>query len=220
MVLVGNCEVFYEGRASSKASEARRLIVIKEDGSLIIHEGKGIDPINWQPNAVITTKVNEESFEIKAMRSRPKEVVKVYIKDKPHLMLLKLRKGLIILKGTEDDMVDYIASNPSIIESDAKLIAKEFITPHGRIDLILRNSKDELILVECKRAEADLDAVHQLIRYVDYYRGLGLNVKGYIASQSITPNAYKLLIKSGLNYVEISSNTRVKSSNTLNPNTQ
>ncbi|MEM4556771.1 MAG: endonuclease NucS, partial [Sulfolobales archaeon] len=37
LVIIGNCEVVYEGRASSKASEARRLIIIKEDGSLLIH---------------------------------------------------------------------------------------------------------------------------------------------------------------------------------------
>ncbi|MEM4519557.1 MAG: endonuclease NucS, partial [Sulfolobales archaeon] len=41
ILLVGSCEVMYEGRASSRASEARRLIIIKEDGSLIIHESSG-----------------------------------------------------------------------------------------------------------------------------------------------------------------------------------
>jgi len=46
MVMACNYEVVYEGRASSSASNARRLI-IKEDGTLMIHEGPGVKPISW-----------------------------------------------------------------------------------------------------------------------------------------------------------------------------
>ncbi|MEM0361793.1 MAG: endonuclease NucS [Sulfolobales archaeon] len=204
LVIIGNCEVVYEGRASSKASEARRLIIIKEDGSLLIHEGVGIEPINWQPNASLTSNISDEYFELTAIRSRPREVVKVFIKDRPHVMVLRLRKGAFTIKGTEDDLINYVASNPSIIEENAKLVAREFITPHGRVDVILRSANDELILVECKRGMADLDAVHQLLRYVDYYRSLGLKVKGVIASPSISPQALKLLLKNNLSYVKVS----------------
>lgn len=204
LVIIGNCEVVYEGRASSKASEARRLIIIKEDGSLLIHEGVGIEPINWQPNALLTSNISDEYFELTAIRIRPREVVKIFIKDRPHVMVLKLGEGTFTIKGTEDDLINYVASNPSIIEGDSKLVAKEFITPHGRVDVILRNANDELILVECKRGMADLDAVHQLLRYVEYYRGLGLKVKGVIASPSISPQALKLLLKNDLNYVKVS----------------
>ncbi len=206
LIIVSDCEVVYEGRASSKASEARRLIIIKEDGSLLIHEGRGVEPINWQPNASLTFKVGDNFFEITAIRSRPKEVVKVFVKDRPHVMVVRLRKGVFTIKGTEEDLINRIASNPSIIEENAKLVAKEFMTPHGRVDVILRSVNEELILVECKRGMADLDAVHQLMRYVEYYSGLGLKVKGVIASPSISPQALKLLSKNGLNYVKVSVN--------------
>jgi RecB family endonuclease NucS len=203
IVMLCQCEVFYEGRASSRASEARRLVIIKEDGTLLIHEGVGVEPINWQPNALITSKVYEDHFELVAIRSRPKEVVKVFIKDKPDVIICKLGSGKFSIRGTEEDLINYIAQNPSVIEEGAKLVAREFATPHGRVDVILRSSNDELIIVECKRGVADLDAVHQLIRYVEYYSELGIKVRGVIASPSITPQALKLLQKNNLSYVKL-----------------
>ncbi len=203
LVIVGNCRVVYEGRASSKASEARRLIIIKEDGSLLIHGSTGIEPINWQPNATLTYRLSSEYFEIIAARSRPKEVLKIYLKDRPYVAVFKLGEGLFTIKGTEDDLINYIALNPSVIEDGAKLVAREVITPHGRVDIILRDANEELILVECKRGTADLDSVHQLMRYVEYYRNIGIKVRGVIAAPKISPQALKLLRKNELDYVEI-----------------
>jgi hypothetical protein len=178
-------------------------VIIKEDGTLLIHEGVGVEPINWQPNALITSKVYEDHFELVAVRSRPKEVVKVFIKDKPDVIICKLGSGKFSIRGTEEDLINYIAQNPSVIEEGAKLVAREFATPHGRVDVILRSSNDELVIVECKRGVADLDAVHQLIRYVEYYSELGIKVRGVIASLSITPQALKLLQKNNLSYVKL-----------------
>lgn len=205
LVIVGNCKVVYEGRASSIASEARRLIIIKEDGSLLIHGSTGIEPINWQPNATLTYSLSSEYFEITAIRNKPREVLKIYLKDKPHVAVFKLGGGLFTIRGTEDDLINHIALNPSVIESGAKLVAREVITPHGRVDIILRGVNDDLILVECKRGTADLDAVHQLIRYVEYYRSIGIKVRGVIAAPTISPQALRLLRKNELDYVKITS---------------
>lgn len=203
IVMVCDCEVIYEGRASSRASKARRLIIIKEDGTLMIHEGLGVKPINWQPNSSISIRLGNNEVELVATRSRPKEVVKVMIKGRLSILICKLGTGKFSMSGTEEEMINYISLNPSLIEEGAQLVAKEVITPHGRIDIILRGVNGDLIIVECKRGLADLDAVHQLRRYVEYYRGLGINVRGILASPTISPQALKFLVKYGLNYAEI-----------------
>jgi len=37
LLIVGNCCVEYRGRASSKLGPGERIIIIKEDGALLIH---------------------------------------------------------------------------------------------------------------------------------------------------------------------------------------
>ena len=47
LVVVMNvkCTIEYDGRASSRASEAWRLIIIKPDGSILIHTNEGYQPL-------------------------------------------------------------------------------------------------------------------------------------------------------------------------------
>jgi len=205
IVMICNCEILYEGRASSKASDARRLIILKEDGTVLIHESKGVEPINWQPGASVSAKYvsNGDYVELIAIRSRPKEILRVFIKDSPTLLLTRLGRGKFLLRGTEDDLINYIALNPSVIEEGSTLIAREVSTPHGRIDVILRDTKGDLIIVECKRGVADIDAAYQLLRYVTYYRNLGVRVRGVLAAPSITPQAQNFLSKNNLGYVKV-----------------
>ena len=49
LILVGSCRVNYKGRASSKLESGERVLIIKEDGSILVHRSKGYEPINWQP---------------------------------------------------------------------------------------------------------------------------------------------------------------------------
>jgi len=206
IILTCSCEVLYEGRASSRASNARRLIILKEDGTVIVHEGRGVEPINWQPTASVSVRYvsNGDYVELVALRGRPREVLRILIKDPPTLLLTKLGEGKFLLTGTEDDLINYIALNPSVIEEGSTLVAREVLTPHGRVDVVLRDIRGDLIVVECKRGVADIDAAYQLLRYVTYYRGLGVVVRGVLASPSITPQALNFLIKNGLRYVKVS----------------
>ncbi len=204
IVIVAKCSIEYKGRASSKAGIARRLIIIKEDGTVLIHEGKGREPINWQPKSHIYTRVSDERLIINAIRVRPKEELKIHIEGSPFILVTRLTTAKFILEGAERDLINMIASNPSLIEDGAKLVSREVSTPHGRIDVILRGKDGKLVIVEVKRSQADIDAVYQLKRYVEYYKSLGIDVRGVIASPKITPRALKILHEFNLNYVKIS----------------
>jgi Predicted nuclease of the RecB family len=43
-IIIGECEIHYQGRASSKAPLGTRIVIYKSDGSLLVHEGKDRDP--------------------------------------------------------------------------------------------------------------------------------------------------------------------------------
>jgi len=201
ILIIGECEVDYTGRASSRASNSWRLIIIKEDGTVLIHESVGREPINWQPNSYVTTELKEDTLIIRALRLRPREELVIRLRGECEALIAKLGTGKFIMSGTEKDVIEFLANNPKIIDEKAELVSREVPTPHGRIDLVLRGRDNTLILVEIKRDVADVEAVFQLRRYVEYYTSLGVsNVRGIIVAQSLTPTARKLLSDFGLEY--------------------
>lgn len=201
ILIIGECEVDYFGRASSKASSSWRLVIIKEDGTVLVHESVGREPINWQPSSYVITELKESTLIIRAVRSRPREELLIRLRGECEVLVAKLGAGKFVMSGTEKDIIEFLANNPRIIDGNARLISREVSTPHGRVDLVLRRGDDTLILVEVKREVADIEAVFQLRRYVEYYTSLGVsNVKGVVIAQSITPAARKLLSDFGLEY--------------------
>jgi RecB family endonuclease NucS len=47
-LLVARCEVRYSGRLDAFLPEALRLIVVKADGSVLVHaDAGGYKPLNW-----------------------------------------------------------------------------------------------------------------------------------------------------------------------------
>ncbi len=203
IVIVTRCRIHYSGRAASEAGEASRLIIIKEDGTVLVHEGTGREPINWQPKAQVFVRGSGSSVEIVAIRSRPREELKIEVLGPSAVLIVRLTTAKFILEKSEKDLVDKIASNPSIIEEGAHLIAREVTTPHGRIDIMLRGRDGKVVIVEVKRSLADVDSVYQLRRYIEYYSTLGIGVRGIIAAPRISPKALKLTQKFGLGYVRI-----------------
>lgn len=203
VILVAECSIDYEGRAASKAARAHRLIIIKQDGTVLVHESRGREPLNWQPRANVRAWSNEGVAYVEAVRERPRE--RLLIKMYPPIAVIAARLGQkgLELFGSESDIVSAIAMNPGIVEDGARLVTREARTPYGRADVILRGRDGALIVVEVKRSKADVPAVYQLTRYVEYFRGLGFEVRGYLASPSVTPSAAKALIKAGLRHVRV-----------------
>ncbi len=201
ILIIGECEIDYAGRASSRASNSWRLIIIKEDGTVLVHESIGREPINWQPNSYVTTELKEDTLVIRAIRAKPREELVIRLKGECEALVTKLGTGKFVMSGTEKDIIEYLANNPGIIDENAELVSKEVSTPHGRIDLVFRKEDNTLVLVEVKKDLADVEAVFQLRRYVEYYTSLGVsNVRGVIVAQSLTPAARKLLSDFSLEY--------------------
>lgn len=201
IVVLAECEVSYAGRASSRASGSWRLLLIKEDGTVLIHEPIGREPINWQPNSYVTTELRNNTLVIRAVRTRPREELIISLKEPCEVLVAKLGVGKFIISGTERNIIEYLAHNPGLIEEGAELVSREVSTPHGRVDLVLRGRDGSLLIVEVKRGVADVEAVYQLKRYVEYYESLGMtSLKGVLAAQSLTPNAQKLIRDLGFTY--------------------
>ncbi|MCW4015293.1 MAG: endonuclease NucS, partial [Candidatus Bathyarchaeota archaeon] len=76
VILVGNCWVDYKGRASSKLESGERIVMIKEDGSVLVHRPSGYEPVNWQPaGCMFQTSIKGETLRVRATRRKPYESV-------------------------------------------------------------------------------------------------------------------------------------------------
>jgi RecB family endonuclease NucS len=199
------CSIDYEGRAASSATYADRLIIIKPDGTLIVHEREKREPINWQPpGTIITATVDEDELIIKGIRKTPYEILKIKIPLVYTITVMKVGTGDFRLWGSEAELVNRVIQNPSLIEDDFTPLEREYETPYGKIDLLGKDSNGNYVVLEFKRGQAQLQAVSQLKRYVDYmHEKFGPNIRGGIVAPGITSNAYKLLKKQGFFYVKI-----------------
>src|SRR5512133_3357546 len=78
LVIAGNCHVHYAGRANSTLENGERLLIIKSDGSLLVHRPTGYEPVNWQPSgAVFHVEVKDDKLDVHGVRQKPHESVKV-----------------------------------------------------------------------------------------------------------------------------------------------
>ncbi|MBR9707351.1 MAG: DUF91 domain-containing protein, partial [Candidatus Diapherotrites archaeon] len=77
LVLIGKCHAEYKGRASSKLKPGNRLILIKADKSIAIHQNKNLRPTNYMMNSTISCKTLPDGLEVTATKRNPKETLTI-----------------------------------------------------------------------------------------------------------------------------------------------
>ncbi len=205
IVLYGLCEVNYEGRAAARLEPMYRLIMIKRDGTLLVHEAEKREPRIWNPPPSSNVAVTDgDVLVLKSVRSRPLETVTVRMPVVGFVGFFPTSAAPYRVQGTEKDMVRFLASNLGLIEEGATLVGVEVPTAVGSVDLLLRGTRGELIVVEVKRDLAGPEAAHQLKRYVEYFRSREGEVRGILVSPDISASAYKYLREYGLEYRRVS----------------
>lgn len=203
------CTIFYSGRAEAELAEGDRLIIIKADNTILVHQPEGSTPINYMKNdSSIELNIVSNKLELKSYNSKFKDYLEISISKIYSFSSHKLEDGKkITLVGNEKDMSDMIKDNPHMISKDFKPLSREEHTKFGFIDVFGHDSKGNLIVIECKRYTAGASAVQQLRRYVEKIMDLkGLKkeaVKGILAAPSIAKNTEEMLKKWGFTFVSV-----------------
>lgn len=193
------CKIVYSGRAEASLPKGDRMVGVKQDGTIFVHQPEGGNPINYM-KAGGAVELFKEDFGIhfKAYNASTKEYLELEISRVYEFMSRKLEDGQKqLLAGSEADMSDMIKQHPHLISNDFKPLSREEHTKFGFIDVFGHDKKGTLIVVECKRYTAGLDAVQQLRRYVEKIKELKgtEKVSGILASPKISPNAEEMLKK-------------------------
>jgi endonuclease len=208
VVVFCECEIIYSGRAEAFLPRGGRLIVVKQDGVLLVHQPENGNPINYlKAGGELTLEKYEGHLVLHGKYTPNKEFIDIEIFRVYDLVHRRLEDGQKqTLTGNEADMSDMLRDHPEMIGKDFRPIAREEHTDVGFIDVFGHDGKGNLVVVECKRYTAGLDAVSQLHRYVEKIKLLKgtKGVTGVLASPKISPNALEMLKGYGYRWAEVS----------------
>jgi hypothetical protein len=153
LMVVGNCEVEYHGRASSKLELGERLLILKPDGSALIHRSRDYSPVNWQPTgSLFRTRLSNGELLVRIYRRKDNEVLEVAFNRIMMISVLDLKDtGEFSLYATEKDMQEAILFQPSLLEEGFRPISSERPVEPGFIDIMGVDRAGILTLVEIKR---------------------------------------------------------------------
>ena len=205
-LLVGSCVVNYVGRAGSVLPEGERVVMLKPDGALLVHQRKKREPVNWNPpGCEASVRLGGKGLQLISKRSRPKEQLLVLFKNLEMAASFELvDKEELYLVGSERDLITLVFNEPSLIEPGLRPLEREKSTKYGMIDLYGVDRDGNGVAIEFKRRRAELASASQLKRYVDELsKTLGKRVRGILVAPSITSSALKLLNEKQLEYVRI-----------------
>jgi len=210
--LFGRCRVVYDGRASSTLGPGDRLVVLKPDGTVLVHTDEGQQPVNWQPpGCTHEASVENNQFVVRSHRTSPEERLLVQFERLVHATAYNAVDAAdLALTGTEEDLRQRILDDPSLVESGFEPRATERETPAGAVDIYGEDADGNVVVVELKRRRVGPDAVSQLNRYVAALeRDLhtGTTVRGVLVAPSVTDTAEQLLAERGLEFVSLSPST-------------
>lgn len=213
-LVIARCSVDYTGRLNAHLPLARRLLVHKGDGSLLVHsDGGSYKPLNWMsPPCTLTLQAPDDTdaedgvvelWKVTHAKTGDALLVRIHevLHDSSHE--LGVDPGLV-KDGVEADLQRLLAEQVDVIGDGLTLVRREFPTAIGPVDLLLRDAAGGTIAVEVKR-RGDIDGVEQLTRYLELLNRDPLlrPVHGVFAAQEIRPQARVLAEDRGIRCVTL-----------------
>jgi RecB family endonuclease NucS len=208
ITVFGRCTVEYDGRAASSLDPGRRLVILKPDGTALVHTDENQKPVNWQPpGSEHHAAVRDGQLRVRSVRISPDETLDVHFDTIEQLsaMAVSGRRDLSVT-GSEADLRNALLDRPALIESGFEPLATERPTDAGPIDLFGRDSDGRPVVVELKRRRVGPSAASQLQRYVaaiEREEGDNVAVRGILVAPSVTDRTRRLLAEHELEFVAV-----------------
>ena len=208
-LVIAKCSVDYAGRLSAHLPLAIRLLMIKSDGSVLVHsDGGSYKPLNWMspPCSLALSDPDDDQTDagvtavwtVTHTKTADQLIVSIYevLHDSAHE--LGLDPGLI-KDGVEAHLQKLLAEHIHLLGDGHTLVRREYMTAIGPVDILARDSAGGSVAVELKR-RGDIDGVEQLTRYLELMnRDPHLApVIGVFAAQIIKPQARTLAEDRGI----------------------
>ncbi|WP_026534980.1 endonuclease NucS [Arthrobacter sp. H14] len=204
-LVIAQCSVDYIGRLRAHLPLATRLLLMKADGSVLVHsDGGSYKPLNWMsPPATVRTAEPEDAaaeqgvsevWTVQSSKSDDRLVINIHELQHDSEHELGVDPGLV-KDGVESDLQRLLAEQITTLGPGYTLVRREYMTAIGPVDILARDADGVTVAIELKR-RGDIDGVEQLTRYLELLNRdpLMAPVRGVFAAQQIKPQA-KVLAK-------------------------
>jgi RecB family endonuclease NucS len=220
-LVVARCSVDYTGRLTAHLPLATRLLIVKADGSVLVHsDGGSYKPLNWM-SPPCTLKESEPAPDDPALDglsqderwNRQWDVVHTKTGDRLRVRLHEVYSDteheLGVDPGLQKDGVEahlqaLLAENIETLGDGWSLVRREYGTAIGPVDILARDEDGAAVAIEIKR-RGEIDGVEQLTRYLELLNRdpLLAPVRGIFAAQAIKPQAKVLATDRGIDCVTL-----------------
>jgi RecB family endonuclease NucS len=202
-LLVARCEVRYSGRLTAVLPEAVRLLILKADGSILVHDDAGgYKPLNWMTGPTLV----EELGDVLVVRTpKTEDVLEIRLAEILSDVTHDMGESVALQKdGVERDLQLELAASPCALGEELTLVKREWPTEIGPVDLMCKDDSGKWVAVEIKRI-GTIDAVEQLTRYLGFIRTDPAKdaCRGILAAQKLKPQAVALAESRGIRCVEV-----------------
>ena len=167
-LLVARCEVRYTGRLTAVLPEAVRLLILKADGSVLVHDDAGgYKPLNWMTGPAVTEELGDV---LVVRKAKTEDVLEIRLAEVLSDVVHDMGESAALQKdGAERDLQELLAAAPSALGEELTLVKREWPTEVGPVDLMCKDEDGEWVAVEIKRV-GTIEAVEQLTRYLGFIR--------------------------------------------------
>lgn len=200
-LVIAQCTVDYLGRLTAHLPSARRLLLIKADGSVSVHaDDRAYKPLNWMSPPCRLVESADGPQMLWVVENKAGEQLRIAIEHIEHDSShdLGIDPGLV-KDGVEAHLQELLAEHVSLLGAGYTLVRREYMTPIGPVDLLCRDENGRSVAVEIKR-RGEIDGVEQLTRYLELLNrdSLLAPVSGVFAAQQIKPQARALAVDRGI----------------------
>ena len=191
--MIAQCTVDYVGRLTAHLPSARRLLLIKADGSVSVHaDDRAYKPLNWMSPPCWL--IEDSGGLVWVVQNKAGEQLRITIEEIEHDSSheLGIDPGLV-KDGVEAHLQELLAEHIELLGEGYTLVRREFMTAIGPVDILCRDAHGNSVAVEIKR-RGEIDGVEQLTRYLELLNrdSLLAPVTGVFAAQQIKPQAKTL----------------------------
>jgi RecB family endonuclease NucS len=204
-LVIARCSVDYAGRLSAHLPLATRLLMVKADGSVLVHsDGGSYKPLNWMsPPCTLVTEVDDDGAGTWTVTNKAGEKLVITVEQVHHDAAhdLGVDPGLV-KDGVEAHLQKLLAEQISSLGEGWRLVRREYPTAIGPVDIMARDAEGLAVAIEIKR-RGEIDGVEQLTRYLELLNRdpLLAPVRGIFAAQEIKPQARVLAADRGIECV-------------------
>jgi RecB family endonuclease NucS len=207
LIVLGSCEARAKGRKRRFLGAGERVILIKEDGSVLVHQVWGYKPVIYHPpGSLVYATHDTKEVTLFAVRKSSGESLQVTFSEVYLIVELRFRDEY---SGDENrseiEMRNTVMYQPDIVERGLRILTNELPVRSGFVDLLGVDARGRMVAMGFKDGSVKTNDVNLLIAYVSRLRAVSrkVRVRGIFVAPAVNKSAKRLLAKSGLEFKKI-----------------